>query len=314
MTTTAPSGTTKVSIEFRPHDKVTRVPSGMTLFNAANWIGLPIDSTCGAKGTCGKCKVRILHGYNGATRADRKVFTEAELADGWRLSCRSEANADVVCEVPRLMGNPRAALMGLDRHVILNANVHKIPLTLTPPSLEDQRSDFSRIRDALALEGYEAEASLTVLRQLPGVLRKNQWKVTAVVVGQEVVCVEAGDTSGRAYGLAFDIGTTTVVGMLLDLNSGAPVAVHSALNGQAVHGADVIARISHTMMHQDGLSQLNEIILRTLNGLIARLLQEGQVAAHEVYEVVTRRQRHHAASVSGRRPGGDWPRTLHPCG
>ena len=106
----------------------------MTLFNAANWIGLPIDSTCGAKGTCGKCKVRILHGYNGATRADRKVFTEAELADGWRLSCRSEANADVVCEVPRLMGNPRAALMGLDRHVILNANVHKIPLTLTPPS------------------------------------------------------------------------------------------------------------------------------------------------------------------------------------
>ena len=287
MTTTAPSGTTKVSIEFRPHDKVTRVPSGMTLFNAANWIGLPIDSTCGAKGTCGKCKVRILHGYNGATRADRKVFTEAELADGWRLSCRSEAHADVVCEVPRLMGNPRAALMGLDRHVILNANVHKIPLTLTPPSLEDQRSDFSRVRDALALEGYEAEASLTVLRQLPGVLRKNQWKVTAVVVGQEVVCVEAGDTSGRAYGLAFDIGTTTVVGMLLDLNSGAPVAVHSALNGQAVHGADVIARISHTMMHQDGLSQLNEIILRTLNGLIARLLQEGQVAAHEVYEVVT---------------------------
>ena len=126
-----------------------------------------------------------------------------------------------------------------------------------------------------------------MLRQLPGVLRKNQWKVTAVVVGQEVVCVEAGDTSGRAYGLAFDIGTTTVVGMLLDLNSGAPVAVHSALNGQAVHGADVIARISHTMMHQDGLSQLNEIILRTLNGLIARLLQEGQVAAHEVYEVVT---------------------------
>ena len=287
MTTTAPSGTTKVSIEFRPHDKVTRVPSGMTLFNAANWIGLPIDSTCGAKGTCGKCKVRILHGYNGATRADRKVFTEAELAEGWRLSCRSEAHADVVCEVPRLMGNPRAALMGLDRHVILNANVHKIPLTLTPPSLEDQRSDFSRIRDALALEGYEAEASLTVLRQLPGVLRKNQWKVTAVVVGQEVVCVEAGDTSGRAYGLAFDIGTTTVVGMLLDLNSGAPVAVDSALNGQAVHGADVIARISHTMMHQDGLSQLNEIILRTLNGLIARLLQEGQVAAHEVYEVVT---------------------------
>ncbi len=259
----------------------------MTIFNAANWIGLPIDSTCGAKGTCGKCKVRILRGHNGATAADRRIFNEEEIAEGWRLSCRSEANSDVVCHVPRLMGNPKAALMGFDRHVILNANVYKIPLTLTPPSLEDQRSDFSRIRDALEPEGYAIEASLNLLRQLPGVLRRSNWQVTAVVVGHELVSVEEGDTSGRSFGLAFDIGTTTVVGMLIDLNSGAPVAVQSTLNGQAVQGADVISRISYTMLNEDGLAELNEVILRTLNGLIAQLLEEGQVAAHEVYEVVT---------------------------
>ncbi|MDE0462635.1 MAG: ASKHA domain-containing protein [Caldilineaceae bacterium] len=287
MTTTAPSGTTKISIEFRPHDKVTRVPPGMTIFNAANWIGLPIDSTCGAKGTCGKCKVRILHGNNGATAADRRIFTDAELADGWRLSCRSEADSDVVCHVPRLMGNPKAALMGFDRHVILNPNVNKVPLTLAPPSLEDQRSDFSRIRDALEPEGYAVEASLNLMRQLPGVLRRNDWHVTAVVVGHELVSVEGGDTTDRLFGLAFDIGTTTVVGMLIDLNSGAPVAVRSALNGQAVQGADVISRISYTMLHEDGLSELNQVILRTLNGLIAQLLNEGEVAPYEVYEVVT---------------------------
>ena len=287
MTNTVPAGTTKVSIEFRPHDKVTRVPPGMTIFNAANWIGLPIDSTCGAKGTCGKCKVRILRGQNGATAADRRIFSEEEIADGWRLSCRSEANSDVVCHVPRLMGNPKAALMGFDRHVILNANVYKIPLTLTPPSLEDQRSDFSRIRDALEPEGYAIEASLNLLRQLPGVLRRSNWQVTAVIVGHELVSVEEGDTSSRSFGLAFDIGTTTVVGMLIDLNSGAPVAVLSALNGQAVQGADVISRISYTMLNEDGLAVLNTVILRTLNGLIARLLEEGQVAAREVYEVVT---------------------------
>ena len=287
MTTTAPSGTTKVSIEFRPHDKVTRVPPGMTIFNAANWIGLPIDSTCGAKGTCGKCKVRILRGNNGATAADRRIFTEEELADGWRLSCRSEANSDVICLVPRLMGNPKAALMGFDRHVILNPNVYKIPLTLTPPTLEDQRSDFSRIRDALEPEGYAVEASLNLLRQLPAVLRRADWHITAVVVGHELVSVEGGDTSDRIFGLAFDIGTTTVVGMLIDLNSGAPVAVQSALNGQAVQGADVISRISYTMLHEDGLSELNGVILRTLNGLITQLLDEGGVGPHEVYEVVT---------------------------
>ena len=287
MTTTAPSSTTKISIEFRPHDKVTRVPPGMTIFNAANWIGLPIDSTCGAKGTCGKCKVRILHGNNGATAADRRIFTDEELADGWRLSCRSEANSDVVCHVPRLMGNPKAALMGFDRHVILNPNVNKVPLSLASPSLEDQRSDFSRIRDALEPEGYAVEASLNLLRQLPGVLRRNDWHVTAVVVGHELVSVEGGDTTDRLFGLAFDIGTTTVVGMLIDLNSGAPVAVRSALNGQAVQGADVISRISYTMLHEDGLSELNQVILRTLNGLIVQLLDEGGVAPHEVYEVVT---------------------------
>ena len=259
----------------------------MTLFNAANWIGLAIDSTCGARGTCGKCKVRILSGYNDITLADRKVFSEPELAAGWRLSCRAEAYADVVCDVPRLMGNPKAALMGFGRHVILDPNVHKVFLTLTPPTIEDQRSDFARVRDALLAEGYEVQAALPVLRQLPQLLREAQWRVTAVVVGQALVSLEQGDTQARKYGLAFDIGTTTVVGMLMDLNSGAPLAVRSALNGQAIYGADVISRISHAMLNPDGLGQLYERIVQTMNDLIARLLAEANVAPHEVYEVVT---------------------------
>ncbi len=278
---------TKVTIEFRPHNKTTRVPPGMTLFNAANWIGLPIDSTCGAKGTCGKCKVRILVGANGVTAADQKVFSTQELAEGWRLSCRAEAHTDIVCEVPRLMGNPKAALMGFGRHVVLDPNVHKVLLTLEPPTIEDQRSDFARVRDALTAAGFEVQAALPVLRQLPHVLRASQWNITAVVVGQELIAVEPDDTCQRAYGLAFDIGTTTVVGMLLDLNSGAPVAVRSLLNGQAIYGADVIARISYAMLNDGGLAQLTERIVQTMNNLIESLLREANVAKHEVYEVVT---------------------------
>lgn len=277
---------TKITIEFRPHEKVTRVPPGVTLFNAANWIGLPIDSTCGARGTCGKCKVRILQGYHEVTDADHKVFSAAELAEGWRLSCRAVADTDVICEVPRLMGNPKAALMGVGRHVILNPNVHKVLLALAPPTLEDQRSDFGRVRDALSKEGYAVHAGLALLRSLPALLRAAEWQVTAVVVGDELVSVELGDTTHRAFGLAFDIGTTTVVGMLIDLNSGAPVAVRSALNSQAVHGADVISRISYTMLNADGLAQLHTLILQTMNGLIAQLRAEAGVASQEVYEVV----------------------------
>jgi uncharacterized 2Fe-2S/4Fe-4S cluster protein (DUF4445 family) len=280
------SSDTKVTVEFRPQDRVTRVPAGTSIFNAANWIGLPIDSTCGGLGTCGKCKVRILQGSNGITAADHKVFGENELAEGWRLSCRAAAYEDVICEVPRLMGNPKAALMGFGRHVILDPNVHKVALQLEPPSLEDQRSDVQRVRDALDEAGFEVSAALPVLRRLPRVLRAARWQVTAVVVGSELVAVEPGDTTERMYGLAFDIGTTTVVGMLMNLRNGAAEAVRSTLNGQAIYGADVISRISFAMMNEDGLAQLNEKIMQTLNGLIAQLLAESGVVAGEVYEAV----------------------------
>ena len=250
-----------ITIEFATHDKVTRVPPGMTIFNAANWAGLAIDSTCGAKGTCGKCKVRILSGHEHATAADRKVFSEDEIADGWRLSCRAVAEHDIVCEVPRLMGNPKAALMGYGRHVILSPNVHKVYLKLTRPSLGDQRSDITRLIDALADEGFAPTYGIQLLRQLPSTLRAAAWAVTAVIVGDELIAVEPGDTRDMNYGLAFDIGTTTVVGILIDLRRGVVLGARSVLNGQASFGADVIARISHAMTGPQALDELTSRII-----------------------------------------------------
>lgn len=258
----------------------------MSIFNAANWMGLPIDSTCGGRGTCGKCKVRVVKGRAGARTADHKFFSEEELAEGWRLSCRAEACEDTVCEVPSLVSNPQAALLGIERHVILDPNVHKVALELEAPSLEDQRSDFTRIRKALEREGFEVHTSVRVLRQLPRVLRDAQWQVTAVVVGQELVSVEPGDTTERSYGLAFDIGTTTVVGMLVNLNNTAVASVRSALNEQSVHGADVISRISHGMLGDDHVTELQEKAVQTLDTLIEQLLVEARVQPSEVYEVV----------------------------
>lgn len=281
----------RVTIEFRSHDKVTRVPPGMTLFNAASWIGLPIDSTCGARGTCGKCKVRVVSGHSSITAADHNTFAAGELADGWRLSCRAEVQGDLVCDVPRLMGNPKAALMGAGRHVILNPNVHKVYLELAPPTLADQRPDRQRVEEALHKEGFDITMSLAVMRQLPKALRRADWCVTAVVVGDELVALEPDDSTTRKFGLAFDIGTTTVVGILMDLSSGAPLAVASTLNGQAIFGADVIARISHAMLHADGLAQLQAKAIASVNEVIHKLLADAQaagtpVSAAEIYEMV----------------------------
>src|SRR6266700_3454753 len=136
----------KLEVTYLPFDRTTRVPPGTTLFSAAHWIGLPIDSTCGGRGTCGKCKVRVIKGIADAETADHRQLRPAEIADGWRLSCQAHIHEDMTCEVPQLLRVPKAATMGLGRLVILDPNVRAVYLERTAPTLADQRSDVVRLR------------------------------------------------------------------------------------------------------------------------------------------------------------------------
>lgn len=276
----------KVEVTFRPHDRVTRVPEGTTLFNAAHWIGLPIESTCGGRGTCGKCRVQVLRGSMEVTPADRRHLSEEELAAGWRLACEAIVTTDVECSVPALMRAPKAATMGLSRFVLLEPNVHKIHLTLDPPTLEDPRSDVERIRAALEAEGYGVEIDLPVLRHLPIVLRISGFDVTAVLCGERLVAVEPGDTTGVSYGVAVDVGTTTVVATLMDLTTGAAAGVASNLNAQAPFGADVISRIARTRMEETAAAELQRTVIGTINGLLAEIMGSAGVGREHVYEMV----------------------------
>ncbi len=232
----------KLEVTYLPFDRTTRVPPGTTLFSAAHWIGLPIDSTCGGRGTCGKCKVRVSKGIADAETADHRQLRPQEIADGWRLSCQAHIYEDMTCEVPQLLRVPKAATMGLGRLVILDPNVRKVYFELQEPSLEDQRSDLARLRDALTEEGHDMVAGVAVLRTLPQVFREANFRVTAVLAGEHLVAVEAGDTTDQCYGVAFDVGTTTLVGTLMNLRTGMAASVTSTLNGQAPFGADVISR------------------------------------------------------------------------
>jgi len=275
----------KIRLEFRPSGQVVTVPAGTTIFNAASWAGLTIDAACGGQGTCGKCKVRVHDGIQAATPDDLDHLTAEELAAGWRLSCRAVVRSDTVVEIPRLLTKPKAAIVGTGRHVALAPNVHKIHLKLPPPTLQDQRADLTRMADALKEAGYGMTADLDVIRYLPATLRSNNWDVTAVLVGSDLIAVEAGDTSDRCYGLACDIGTTTVVVNLMDLNSGTVAGVEATLNGQAVYGADVIARIGYAMTAPSGLADLQSKIIQTLNSLIDTILARTGVARENIYEV-----------------------------
>jgi uncharacterized 2Fe-2S/4Fe-4S cluster protein (DUF4445 family) len=276
----------KLEVTYQPFDRTTRVPPGTTLFSAAHWIGLPIDSTCGGRGTCGKCKVRVLEGASEVTTADHRLLRKDEVENGWRLSCQARIYEDITCEVPQLLRVPKAATMGLSRLVIIDPNVRKVYLELTEPDLHDQRSDVTRLRDALTAEGHDMSASVPVLRTLPKTLREAGFKVTAVLAGEHLVAVEPGDTTEECFGVAFDVGTTTLVGTLMNLRTGMAAAVSSTLNGQAPYGADVISRISHAMNGSDSIDELKAAVVQTMNGILDDLYREAGVSPDRTYEAV----------------------------
>ena len=264
--------------------KEARVLAGTTIFDAASWNGVAIDSTCGGHGTCKKCKVRVVSGDAGISAVDPRAFTTDELRNGWRLACRATAHEDLTLEVPPLQTRPKAALAGVGRHVILRPAVQKRYVELEEATLEDQTSDLERL--LAAMDDVEPRVPLDLMRSLGRTLRDSDWKVTAVLVDDLLIDVEPGDTSDRRHALAFDLGTTTVVATLLDLETGQPKAVQSILNKQQPFGADVISRISATMLEPAALGILQTHAHDTLAQLTSEVCEEAGVDPREVYEIV----------------------------
>ncbi|HEY5190280.1 MAG TPA: ASKHA domain-containing protein [Solirubrobacteraceae bacterium] len=276
-------GAQRIRLRFLPDGGEVTVPSGTPIFDAASWNGIAIDSTCGGHGTCKKCKVRIVSGEAPVSSVDPRAFSTQELREGWRLACRANAREDLVVEVPPLQTRPKAALVGVGRHVILRPSVQKRHLVLEEPTMEDQRPDLKRVQDAL--EDLEPYATIELLRTMGGILRRSHFDVTAVVCDQELIDLEPGDTTDRRFAIAFDLGTTTVVATLLNLETGQPAAVRSMLNRQQPFGADVITRISATMMDETALGQLRERAHETMTTLGDEVLAEAEVDRREVYEI-----------------------------
>jgi uncharacterized 2Fe-2S/4Fe-4S cluster protein (DUF4445 family) len=255
----------------------------VSAFDAASWNGIGIDSTCGGYGTCKKCRIKVTEGDVEPSKLDFRAFTATEIKEGWRLACLVRTAKDISLDVPALTTRPKAATVGVGRQVILRPAVQKRYIELEEPSLSDQRTDIVRIFDAV--DDIEANASLASMRELPRILRASNYKVTAVFVDQEFLGIEAGDTTGLRYGIAYDLGTTTVVATLLDLNTGTPVAVKSMLNKQQPFGADVITRISATMLDPDALAKLSGLAQETLNQLTQEVCVEADVNPKNVYEL-----------------------------
>ena len=161
-------GPARVRVHFEPdgaNPRDVRVPAGVSVFDAASWNGIAIDSTCGGHGTCRKCKIRVLDGAVPVSRLDPRAFDPDQLTAGWRLACMAPAEHDIRVQVPPLVTRPKAATVGVGRQVILRPAVQKRYVELDEPTLSDQRSDAQRLWDAL--DDLELRTDLHVMRRLP---------------------------------------------------------------------------------------------------------------------------------------------------
>lgn len=277
-----------IEVKFSPHGQRVGVLPGTTLIEAAAQAGLTLDTPCGGGGQCGKCRVRVVSGEVPMTSADLRVFSKEELMYGWRLGCQAVVTPGAPLEVEV----PESSLFA-GRHRILETSttgdvedlqpvVRKIYVELTPPTLEDGLSDRARLEEAIG----KCEVDLELLRVLPGRLREWGFRGTAVCADRHLIDLEAGDTTKTGYAVALDIGTTTLVGVLLDLASGDECAVASCMNPQVTFGDDVLSRIAHASSGPDALEELRLIIIDEIDALVGALCQESSVERHHIYEVV----------------------------
>jgi uncharacterized 2Fe-2S/4Fe-4S cluster protein (DUF4445 family) len=286
-------------VQFRPDEASAEVPAGTTIISAATKAGVFINSLCGGEGVCGRCRVIVRQGTTSGGSIE--FFTREEVQQGYILACQGRVESDLVVEVP-----PETRLTGVPEHVVgevpfladvsklagrgirLAPLVRKTCLQLPPPSLEDNVSDLQRLEQSLgkAIGSKNFQMGLKVTRRLPELLRKADWKVTAVTGHRgpltEIIDVEAGDTGRRNFCVAADIGTTTVVCHLVDLRDGQTLGRVAKYNSQASFGADVIRRIIFVSQSPDNERALREMIVGDLNELIRELTAKYRLGTGDI--------------------------------
>lgn len=273
------------TVTFVPDNGSVTVAPGTPLLEAARQAGLRLQAPCGGQGRCGKCLVHAPTGADSPTPVEMRILSPNQLDDGWRLACQARVVGEAVVTVPEssLAIEHRIMVEGAEREVLVEPNVRKLSLRLPAPSVEDPRSDLHRVMEALG-EGALPPSRLEPLQELPSILRADGYQVTAVLSGDRLAAVEAGDTTEKTYGLAVDVGTTTVVAYLCHLPTGAAIAVASDLNSQAQYGDDVISRIQAATGNAEDLRGLNRAIIAVINDLVARACHEAGVPPEAIYE------------------------------
>jgi uncharacterized 2Fe-2S/4Fe-4S cluster protein (DUF4445 family) len=280
-----------ITVLFEPEGRKIEVESEISIFEAARRVGVGIRSECGGKGVCGKCKVILLDkkSVSELTEVEGKHLSPEEIESGYRLACQARLKRSVTIMMPeesRILAR-KIQVFGLERPVPLNVLVRKFHVKLAKPTLLDVRPDFERILDALRIEAGISGLTIDydVLKILPEILRRANWSVTVALWNrQKIIAIEEGDTSECVFGVAIDIGTSKIVGCLVDLKSGKTVNVGFIENPQILYGEDIISRINFAANEENGLETLQKLVLDGVNRVISYVCSKANVSADNIYE------------------------------
>ncbi len=266
-------------VTFQPDGLSVHVFPGTPVLEAAGEAGIVVDTPCGGKGTCGKCRVQIVEGAADPSEEEKNIFTSEKLESGFRLACQTRINSDIVITIPSSSRFfEQKILTDGDGEAVLEPCLEKRCVEVTEATLEAPRSAQERICEALD----SSELPYRVFADLPGILPEGMGTVTAVTDCGNVIAIEPGDTSATLLGAAFDIGTTTVVGVLVDLKTGKRLRIASRTNPQVTFGDDVVSRIEHAGTAK-GLDELRDAITGCINEILIELTEETGTDA--VYEL-----------------------------
>jgi len=272
-------------VTFQPQGRSVSVLGGTTVLEAAARAGLVVETPCGGTGTCGKCRVRVMANAGAPTPADQEAFAQRELQEGWRLACQTAIESETVVFVPEtsLFGGMPQILATADSRVareVLPA-IRKVYVELSAPTLEDDAPDLLRLEQRIG----RFKADLPLVRRVSTCLRANGFKGTAVLADHRLIDFEAGNTGDRCFGVAFDIGTTTMVGELLSLCDGRELGVVSRMNPQVSFGDDVLSRIKHAATCEGCLDEMRLAVVREIAGMIDALCAGAGISREYIYEV-----------------------------
>jgi uncharacterized 2Fe-2S/4Fe-4S cluster protein (DUF4445 family) len=285
-------------VRFDSDGKTVSVPPGTTLLEAACLANVHINASCNGKGACGKCKLVVTDGRT--EHPPTPLLSATEKKKGYILACQSTVVEDVGVAIPPEVLERKLKVAGMGQAATerfkgvveqIDPMLKEIALELSPPTIDDAVSDLDRLNRGLKREGCDIarlNVGIKVMRQLSKSIRREDWKLSASIIqrkcSNEILEVRPGNTERLSYGLAIDLGTTTIVVYLVDMVDGAVVAATSGHNRQAACGDDVINRI--VCAEKDGVKKLSRMVLATINGLVGEALDSAGVDLANVRNAV----------------------------